>query len=347
MKILLIILVLLLSGCTTGCDLFSSFKPRILTLATYNLHNLFDDRVDGNEYPEFSPDSPGWNTRKYLERLGRLNKVITSLGGPDILILTEIEGQGVIDDLHRLYLAQVGYIASAVTQDTESPIQTAILSKFPLSEVRTHTPQVGAAQFRSILEVVVKVNERSLRVFANHWKSKFGDEEGSSEIGRLAAARAIIQRLEALGYSENSSSLPVILAGDFNSQWNERKNYPLGPAPGLFVLEGPDEPLPPGVLGLTPSWEVLNSRPDEPIFFTPWPGASARGSYLYAGNWETIDHFFLDRKSFEGESFRFVGFSVEAFEFLVDSTGVPRGYSPRNGEGYSDHLPLLLRLELP
>ena len=62
-----------------------------IVLMTWNAHNLFDGKDDGDEYDEFK-ESAGWSTEKYL---GRVNSISAAIGSiepkPDLIILQEIE----------------------------------------------------------------------------------------------------------------------------------------------------------------------------------------------------------------------------------------------------------------
>lgn len=355
----MVLFLLVLTGCAGSCNLVDSSQPEFLVIATYNLHNLMDDVLDGTEYPEFRPSSPHWNTRKYLERLGRLHQVVASLWeqGPDILVFTEIENSRVLVDLHRLYLYKLGYQYMAITQDSGSAIQIGVLSKYPIIHTQTIKPQDGHQLYRSILETVIQIQHRQLRIFSNHWKSKAGGSLEITEQGRRASSLALLARLQDLNLQ--NSQVPILLTGDFNSRRNESSFAGLGHNTALVYLQDGDDPLVNGSIGITSKQELLHSRTEEPVFFSPWLSwieqdrfrytqvlDDITGSYFFQGTWEDIDHFFLCSNLLNSPWFRFHGFFVAGFDFLLTPEGSPRGYNVRTGQGYSDHLPIVLLLAL-
>ena len=76
-----------------------------------------DDKLDGYEYPEYRP-SEKWSTKSYHMRLRTLNEVLTnrSIGLCDVLVLQEIEHEGVIADLLDRHLGRKGYLWYAVAK---------------------------------------------------------------------------------------------------------------------------------------------------------------------------------------------------------------------------------------
>jgi hypothetical protein len=68
------------------------------------------------------------------------------------------------------------------------------------------------------------------------------------------------------------------------------------------------------------------------------------GSYYYRDKWETIDHFLLSEDLFSGTGWNFSDCRVLNHAPFTASSGAPNRYIPRNGNGLSDHLPLLLYL---
>ncbi|AEF85428.1 putative endonuclease/exonuclease/phosphatase family protein [Treponema primitia ZAS-2] len=79
-------------------------------------------------------------------------------------------------------------------------------------------------------------------------------------------------------------------------------------------------------------------------FYSPWGQELLNGSYYYKNNWETIDHFLLTEQFFDQAGWDFSFCRVLDQEPFVNAKGVPSSYSPRTGQGLSDHLPLMLVL---
>ena len=70
-----------------------------LKIATYNVENLFDDRISGSEYSEFK--SNRWNEAKYQQKLQKIARVLKHLDA-DVVALNEIENQNVMKALADL-----------------------------------------------------------------------------------------------------------------------------------------------------------------------------------------------------------------------------------------------------
>jgi hypothetical protein len=92
---------------------------------------------------------------------------------------------------------------------------------------------------------------------------------------------------------------------------------------------------------------VIHPVTSEPEFLqtlhTPWPLMEG-GTYHFNGEWERIDNFFLTGDLWDGKNWEWAGCSVIRAPWMLTSRGTPRSWNSETGEGFSDHLPLLLRL---
>ena len=90
-------LLFLLSSCNAQS---AAETEKSLCVATWNVQNLFDVVYDGSEYEEYKPSS-GWTQSAYEGRLAGLRRVLNELpsSGDYILVLNEIEGPNVVEDL--------------------------------------------------------------------------------------------------------------------------------------------------------------------------------------------------------------------------------------------------------
>ena len=74
-----------------------------LTIAFYNLENLFDTIHGENNDADFLPDGKNqWTPEKYKQKLHNMAYAISQIGGkrgPDILGVCEVENRGVLEDL--------------------------------------------------------------------------------------------------------------------------------------------------------------------------------------------------------------------------------------------------------
>ncbi|OYZ34501.1 MAG: hypothetical protein B7Y30_06055 [Campylobacterales bacterium 16-40-21] len=149
-----------------------------VTIATYNVENLFDMNDDGNEYEEYIPNTSwGWNDAMYRIKLRNTAKVIHDINA-DIIGLQEIESETALKDLKaQLNRQGLYYPHYAFARAKNTTVAVALLSRYPI--VSALSRSVGAHRsYRDILEVKVDIQGKPLRLFVNHWKSKAykGDE---------------------------------------------------------------------------------------------------------------------------------------------------------------------------
>ncbi len=339
--------------CTAGLLflLWSCGSSGEITLLSYNVENLFDDVDNGTEYREYDPSSRQWN-RELLEiKLTNLAEVIRNAvpGAPDIVCLQEVENRHVLNLLADEHLDECGYRYRYVDDSGRSPTNVALLSRFPVS--RTHLyrlPDWNAQAQRSILEFELQVGGNVLHVFNNHWKSKTGGA-GRSEQARLRSAAILLTRLKALVARDPHAD--IIILGDLNESYDEylqvKGTYQTALIPSDAVV--PEE-FYANSLFLTDDPRKADAKDGKVIFYDCWyslaPGQ--RGSYVYQKQWQTLDHMLLSAGLFEDTGFFVIadGFSVVRLSFMLDRrTGVPlRWRAQARNKGYSDHLPLLLKL---
>jgi len=342
-----------------------SGAARNILIMDYNVKSLFDDIEDGCEYSDFSISKGRWDSPRYKRRLEKLAEVILAAApeskGPDIVCLEEIENEKVLDALRQGPLAQAGYRYAAISPAPGQAIASALLSKFPLRQLRCHTagcerpaadaarPQKASAEGRYILEADFDIGGICLHGFICHWKSKLGGAS-ATEDARRAASSLVAHRVSSLLAAEPGAELFV--CGDFNENPDEyrrvRGSYLTALLPAinfeklssealLLVTDNPDDtgPLP------CPS----DPQGSAPALYSPWL-SSGGYSYIHEGREERIDGFLLSPGLFDEEGLHFVSFAPFDADFLLNADGSPREWSPRASDGYSDHLPILLRLEL-
>lgn len=323
-----------------------------LSIATYNVHNLFDDIDDGGEYPEFRAGSGRWNGALYRKRLDGVAEAVLSFPsggskGPDILCLQEVESLKVLRDLSSGPLSACRYSWCALGGPESSPIHCAVLSRVPVSRARFHAVDCagGFRQGRDCIELDVAVPESGRRpktapergsleftLFVCHWKSRL---EGARETEgqRRQAAALLAGRARQIRLARPGR--PIVICGDFNESPDEYdaigRMYPTAlmtdaeaAGSGQFLVVGFDRRLIP-----------------EGGFYSPW-GDSGGYSYKYKGKEERIDGFLLSKEFFDGDGAEYEGFAVSDLPALMDADGVPVPWD--GNSGHSDHLPLLLEL---
>ena len=365
--------IMLCLGGLEGCDFSGAEdkepeKVNSLTVMTWNLQALFDGTETGNEYEEYR-ETAGWTAEKYA---GRLNVIAGAIGEletpPDIIAVQEAESAGVLQDLAGA-LAKQGYSWTHFAVNPGMSLGLGVLSRFPLENTKVHSVTInGNTAPRPVLETQVNAGGSGVVLFVCHWKSKLGGEDATEAV-RRASARVVLRRLRELATKEPGR--PVIVIGDLNENHDEfyRRNgevvsalLPDDPRAANqtgFYQPGPDTAKDAGAVEaaqeLQKDFLVLSKNkppaaryfPAEAwVLYSPWTGDLKNGSYYYKNDWETIDHFLLSAPLFDNSGWEYGGCAVVDYPPFASPSGYPSAYNPRTGSGISDHLPLLLSLNL-
>lgn len=332
----------LFTSCSESSSFLNPAQERV-TVMTWNTQTFFDSVDSGTEFDEFRDTKNGWNAEKYGERLDRLCSVLTLCGkrtgmetgaGPDIVVLEEIENEGVVRDIcNRLNQRSTYRYAAFVPPAAGSAFGSAVLSRYPVTRVTAHSvdpanaPNAEEISLRPMLEVKLIVGEDTLTVFAVHWKSKSGETDGGnvedtpSARARLAQERLLVERIALL----DAECEFWIACGDFNQRYDE------------FTLMG----------DYGNCWDDWLARCDSGEI----PGPA--GSYYYKDSWDTIDNFIVPKSFLQNDGgnvreyaeWKVSDFRVVAETPIADDDLLPNRYAIFSGNGVSDHLPLVLVLE--
>ncbi|MDR0561484.1 MAG: endonuclease/exonuclease/phosphatase family protein [Spirochaetaceae bacterium] len=351
-KILLAWLILGFAGCEVleKSGNAAEKPPETLRIVTWNVQTLFDGDETGAEYDEYR-SSAGWTDEKYKARLNTLALAVEKMTepAPDILGLMEVENPRVLEDILQGPLAKKGYGWSFFGINPGAPLGIGILSRFPFEETLLHSITLnGETAPRPMLEIRLLVKDSPLICMVCHWKSKREGEDATESL-RKASARLIVRRLQEL--KQENPAIPVIVMGDLNENYDEFYRRESGITSALL----PDVPEVAARIGDTQADFLILSgkKPPEPefcasdgaILYSPWGEELEEGSYYFRNAWETIDHFLLSGALFDRTGWDFHSCRVIKQEpFLKDDK--PYAYNPRTGNGFSDHLPLLLTLTL-
>ncbi|MBT3274061.1 MAG: hypothetical protein HN368_12965 [Spirochaetales bacterium] len=324
------------------CTLPAPGVSRTVSILSYNVENLFDDRDDGTEYREYDPGAGTWDTALYHTKLRNISESIRSSarGGPDICLLQEVENEKVVEDLLDGYLNILKYRGSYTASSPDTATTVAALSRYVPKAVRVHRVHTeGRQRLRTILELEFEIHGKPLVILNNHWKSKSGGAEETEEL-RLKTAAFVRDRVEELLRAR--PGLFIVVAGDLNERDIEYDSASRAYQTAL-LLDSYTSPegYTAGSLFLSDSWKNTGVSNGRVVFFSPWLLEHEEGSYVYNGVWERIDHFLLIGSD---EGYSFDSFEVVRSEQLLNTLGFPRRWSTRTATGYSDHLPLLIRL---
>jgi len=309
---------------------------------SWNVQNLFDAVDDGSEYREFDPGGDTWNRQLYQKRLQRTADVIISAegGAPDLIVLQELENPRILDDLVSGPLAGRGY-RWTLSIPGYSIIRCGILSRYPLKDIEVSDCGTwGIRPLRPALSFTVEVPGTSLRVAAGHWKSP-RDGRAATESARCREAEALRKML--LPLLTLNPAADVLIIGDLNTPGDGLVRpaalapwYPeLSPESAEAVLYRTDIP------------EFAGFRDGLAVFFDPDPdpAAGSPGTYWYHDDWERPDRALLSRGLVDAPGLIFESCRT-LNETAGDEFGRPFRWRTDRGEGYSDHLPLLLEFRM-
>lgn len=301
-----------------------------LTIVEFNTENLFDTRHDSlKDDHEFLPDSPRhWTRNKYWQKLNRIGQAIIACGEdssgwslPDIVGLCEVENDSVLFDLTRRSLLRKARYEYVMTSSNDARgIDVALLySPFSFRLIKADTlrvkPMKNMRPTRDILHVEGEIeNGDTLHIFLLHAPSRMGGELYSRPFRKHVMER-LCNAIDSLRRTYTEPKLLVM--GDFND-YADSPSLLLAYDHGLFNVSA-------GVQGRN----------------------GAKGTYRYHGEWGSLDQMLIS------DNLRswVAGCRINDAPFLLEEDTKYGGVKPRrnyNGmrfnNGFSDHLPLVLRL---
>ena len=173
-----------------------------ISIATYNVQNLFDCKNDGSEYLDFQVGVSKWDCEAAGGKLQRTRQIISAID-TDIIALQEVENEQVLKSL----VEGSDYKFIIFTKEKNSPVGLGIVSKIqPSSSEIFKVPNVKT---RNILKVVFEVDKKNFSVFVNHFPAFKNGLNTQKKAERTLRA--------ALTKEQNA-----IILGDFNSPYGEK-----------------------------------------------------------------------------------------------------------------------------
>jgi endonuclease/exonuclease/phosphatase family metal-dependent hydrolase len=323
---------------TVSAPATNEATPRELTLATWNVENLFDAADDPRNKgdDEFTPGSwRTWTPERYSAKLTHLADVIAQMNA-DILCLQEIENRCVLENLVEALRSEFGveyeHILHRDSQDHRG-IDVAVLSKAAPEKVHWLSP---VPEQREVLVAKFPAGDETLTVYVNHWKSRWGSRAASDKI-RRREAEAVRRDVDALLAADPNAK--VVVAGDFNDDCD-----------GAAVCEA--------LRATTNRSAVLDDARGLRLFNVHGDrtdGAAGTFYYRQGRSWNTFDTLHLSRGLLTGGGWTLQTNSVAVFRApdVADAQGLPIPFrllkDPKTKRwgyvtGYSDHFPLRLIL---
>lgn len=230
MDLRICLLLLLISGVGSAQDISSpdDDTEKQCRIVFYNVENLFDIKHDTLKHDEeYLPGGMrGWNQYRLHDKLNKLYKVITAVGGwnPPVLAgLVEVENRNVLEmlisqtPLHRFH-----YQIIHEESPDERGIDVALLYRADQFEVLNYHAWPVTFPFdmnnktRDILYVKgVLQGQDTLHMVVNHWPSRLGGV-AASEKYRLFASRVLADKMDSVLSLEPYAN--ILITGDFNDE---------------------------------------------------------------------------------------------------------------------------------
>lgn len=310
-------------------------KPLLLTW--WNCENLFDEFNDPlTDDDEFTPEGKrNWTEKNLKLKQMRIRHLLMAVKAdpdygkfPDLIALAEVENR-------RVFQQTLSGIPSTTysTLYYESPDPRGIdigLAYNPrtltLRSSKAYTVHLDNNRpTRMIIVAGVSASGHHLDVILNHWPSRSLDTRWS-EPKRMAAAKVTRHILDSLRLGNPGAD--IVTMGDFNDEPENRS-----------IKE---------VLGSSFDADKVR-REGKHLLYNCWSGYSGIGSYSYHGKWSRIDQILLSSGLLDkrGFSMRDNAFRCFVFSKMLDNSGKktwPTYEKQIYKGGYSDHLPLLLKL---
>ena len=315
-----------------------------VTVAFYNLENLFDTIDQENNDEEFLPDGANrWTPERYQHKLRNMSHVISLIGGdgPAIIGVAEIENRGVLEDLiAEESLRDKHYDIVHYDSPDRRGIDCAILYQPEVYKVfasgarAVEIPNEPWIKTRDVVYASGLLDGEIVHILVGHWPSRSGGEAVSLH-RRMAAAKTMRSVADSL-YTLFPDS-KVIMMGDFNDD-------PISPSvrEGLGVQNHPEQTKPADYY--TPMLQLYNK---------------GMGTLAYRDVWNLFDIIavngeLIGSKPTTWQLYRDPETTDMAFifkqPFMIQQSGQYKGYTLRTfvgGQwqgGYSDHFPVYVYL---
>jgi endonuclease/exonuclease/phosphatase family metal-dependent hydrolase len=305
----------------------------------YNVENLFDVYNDtAKDDNDFLPGGVmRWNETRYHKKINSLYKTIVAAGEwnpPDIVALCEVENRKVLEDLvFGTYLSKYNYRIIHEESPDQRGIDVCIIYRTDLIRPINYSYWVPSGirkedfTTRSILYTRFSTGSDTIHVIVNHWPSRRGgvlaEESLRSQISSMVREKADSINRRTRGGSK------IIILGDFNCTPDDKEMESL----------------------------VAHSESGNIYFnLSEKMEGEGLGTYRYKGIWEMIDQIIVSEKLITCKTGLYTELKqaiVFRPDFLLIKDPAYPGLTPfstyrgfRYQGGFSDHLPVLLNLQI-
>lgn len=319
---------------------------QVLSVAFYNLENLFDIHDDplifDDDRTPMGKDR--WTEDIYQKKLTNMAFAISRIGQdhrggpPDILGVCEVENLQVLEDLISTpLLAPYNYEVVHFDSPDRRGIDVALLyrkARFTPQNVSKHElvlyepKEPGKRIFtRDQLLVSGFLAGEEIHFLVNHWPSRSGGERLSRH-RRENAARLSLKIVDSLQLRDPYAR--IIVMGDFNDDPNNKSLSQ--------------------ILGAKAKKQHIGLKQ----LYNPYASLAktGAGSLAYRDKWNLFDQIIVSSSLIEKDPSKFTFFRAFIFNepFLVTPTGQYKGYPFRSfgstgfTGGFSDHFPVYILL---
>lgn len=317
-------------------------NSKIVTIAFYNLENLFDTINTPDVYDtEYSPEGKKqWTKKKYYSKLENLSEVISKIGfdstnqPPAIIGVAEVENRQVLEDLVKTTkLKKYDYQIVHYNSPDRRGIDVALLYRPEcfefISSASKRLKIEGRPDFKSRDQLFVNglLDGEQIYFIVNHWPSRRGGEEKSRYLRNAAAdlSRMIIDSV----FNVNAKA-KIILMGDLNDD-------PVNESVKIHLKANGDNNLKKG--------QLFNTMK---VFYDE----KGIGSLEYRGFWNMFDQIIISKPLLakNKSSYKYYKSGIYNKDFLKQKNGRYKGYPLRTFggaeylNGYSDHFPTYIYL---
>lgn len=312
-------------------------------IAFYNLENFYDTINDPiTRDDDFTPDgSYKWTSSRYYQKLDHISQVISQIGdeyvkgGPVILGVSEVETQGVLEDLVKQpALIKSNYGIVHYDSPDKRGVDVALIYQKDHFTVTNSKPVKltipGRTDFftRDQLVVSGKFDGDPIYVIVNHWPSRYGGEKRSAGLRNAAAdlTKSIVDSIQKI-----DSTAKIVIMGDLN---DDPTNNSL-----VKHLKAKSNEKETGKKDLyNPSYNLFKKE--------------GVGSLAYRDNWNLFDQIIVSGTLLGDDKSTYKFYKTKVFNrnFLLQKEGAFAGYPFRTyvgstwQGGYSDHFPAYIFL---
>jgi endonuclease/exonuclease/phosphatase family metal-dependent hydrolase len=291
------------------------FSQDSLIVVSYNVENLFDYEHDTlkNDSSFLPEGNHHWTYHRYQTKLDRIAQVIVNIGGWESAMLVglcEVENERCLRDLcYRLKRFHYKYVH--YESGDERGVDVALLYDSTKVKVLDSKPlfvSLNGDMTRDILFVEALVGGKdTLYTMVCHLPSKLGGS-AATEWKRKAAKQVILQQVDSILKVDSNASIVVL--GDMNAD--------------------PKDDLQ-GMNNLMIGWERVG-----------------KGTHKHQGMWSCLDQIYVS-DALKGSATA----TVFSPNWLLDEDTKYLDYQPkrtyvgyRYKGGYSDHLPIVLKIRI-